>query len=186
MAQWQSQTRKMNRHYQSIGSNGLYFTDWPIIQQTIYFYDRRGNTSYVEVKTNKDLENYSGFEFLLYGVYFKNDVFTWEDRASGRFYFDTEKVSEVKKVKKQYQGNEYNATEVHIPMSMISEKGEQLFNASTEEPPLNPYLNSVSEFIITFTDLINQYNRILYVEIKGQSQFDYINDILNIEKQEMI
>ena len=189
MGQWQSQTRKMNRHYQSVskGDEGLIYNDWPNINTTIYLYPSDGNgSSYFSMLTTPDDPTLNKFEVLIGYNYFVDYNFIWEERAEMTFNFAAEKVKTVNRITKTIDGIEYNATQVIIPSTMITNKSDELFNATTQEPDEKPFFSSITDVVITLTDVVD-YQRKLIVEYRGTvKDYAYVGEFINKEAIETI
>lgn len=189
MGQWQSQTRKMNRHYQSIikGDGGLIYNDWPYLANSVYIYNRYGNNLYLYMFTNPEDPTLNKFEVQGGFTYYdENNNYVWDEAVYINFYFATEKVKSAKRVTKTIDGVEYGAIEVVVPIDMIADVTDSLFNATTQEPDIKPFVGTVKEIVVTLTDVID-YQRKLIVEYRGtDGPYNYINDIINREVYETI
>jgi hypothetical protein len=204
MGQWQSQTRKMNRHYQSVskGDEGLIYLDWPFISQTVYLYPASGSggSSYLELFTPSNATR-KRFSVIMEYNYFLDPVnstdYQWTEKMSFTFYFSQSKVKSVTRVVKTIDGVEYPATQVVIPLAWVPDISDELFNATTQEPDITPFSDAIENIVITYTDVYQapspwdegyfENKRKLIIEYQGTiKDFAYVGEYLNREAIETI
>lgn len=193
MAQWQSQTRKMNRHYQSVikKQGEIYKFQWGITID-VRGYDpgtgeHTGSLSFSIGRSNNLLGLFGSMD------YFKDGNFMWEDHVDDSL--DGNKIPAIEVIK-QYDFNipeevsheiEESSTKANKITYNFKDfaKDEWLFNASTEEPEIDPINKSIDKIIIIESNIVKDASigndRVygVYLESSNSSTYYYVNNILN-------
>ena len=197
MAQWESQTRKMNRHYQSAGQGqGVFWTPPFSVDSSTNIMDGETSIGFAGIIFDQlwypDTQEYVWRVYpRLFATYYDNQgTFLWDDNMQYiYFYPERERVRSVRNTTRQFdiygvQGTT-NTQIITIDYANVqpADKYEYCFDASTGLY-YTPFLDVITGIVIEISDPIPAlYNdRVIWWKFNhGTSQYPYVNTTMNQE-----
>lgn len=197
MAQWESQTRKMNRHYQSSGNGQGVFWTPPFPMETVTNImdgDEGIGFSYLvfEQVWNNDTQVYDWRVYPhLFAVYYDSQGnYIWDDNMQYIYYYpELTRVRSVRNSSRQYdiygiQGT-VNTQIITIDYANVpaSDKYEYCFDAGTGLY-YTPFLDAITGIVIEISDPIPAaYNdrQVWWKFNHGSGAYPYVNIAMNQE-----
>lgn len=193
MAQWQSQTRRMNRHYQSTGeSTGEIIWnnyDYLDVSATVY-----GLESYTDahIRCFEGAPDSNYITITMYGNFYApnlgeddddSDHFQWEEHFTATFLFATDKMESVKDVERTYNSKTYACKQLIIPIKNFTVERNDISNYSVWwEPPENPpFYAHAEKAIITIPYGYSDFIPCWYMITGTDSEYEYVNSLYNTE-----
>lgn len=197
MAQWESQTRKMNRHYQSAGQGqGVFWTPPFSVDSSTNIMDGETSIGFAGIIFDQlwypDTQEYVWRVYpRLFATYYDNQgTFLWDDNMQYiYFYPERERVRSIRNTTRQFDINGVQGTTntqvitIDYANVQASDKYEYCFDASTGLY-YTPFLDVITGIVIEISDPIPAlYNdRVIWWKFNHTtSQYPYVNTAMNQE-----
>lgn len=192
MAQWESQTRKMNRHYQSSGNRqeGPLWSppDYLDGEGWVGYFNESGGTCSLSIAT-------SGTTYTLQGDYFDNEGnWLWEDVAVFDLGAAPIRTESVRRGTRTFV-EQWTYTTVTVPTTIVTfpissaTPTETIFDGTSTPPQVTPWIDTTTKLVLEYTDLyeiiggsgsIWAYS--VWWKVQGNtSNYQYVNDSYSVE-----